>query len=96
LAPYRFRIIGHTDAVGSEEYNQRLSEQRANRVRETLIEEFGIAPRRLVAEGAGESDLIGGLPNDAPEHRRVEIVAMTESVADPAATESDEDDTIDW
>ncbi|MDZ7792061.1 MAG: OmpA family protein [Xanthomonadales bacterium] len=96
LAPYRFRIVGHTDAVGSSEYNQRLSEQRAARVREALIEEFGIAPDRLVAKGAGESEPIDGLPEDAREHRRVEIVAITADEAETTAAEATDEDRIDW
>jgi len=70
----RLRIIGHTDNVGRDEANQRLSEGRANAVREDLIER-GIAPERLEAEGRGESQPID--TNDTEEgrqnNRRVEI-----------------------
>lgn len=68
------RIIGHTDNVGSDAANQRLSEGRANAVREDLIKR-GIAPERLQAEGRGESQPID--TNDTEEgrqnNRRVEI-----------------------
>ncbi|AKS41446.1 OmpA family protein [Wenzhouxiangella marina] len=87
LRPYRFRIIGHTDAVGSAEYNQALSERRAQAVRAALIEGHGIDPDRLVAEGAGEAELIDGLAEDAREHRRVEI-----SVLDDTTDEADSDE----
>ncbi len=68
------RIIGHTDNVGSDAANQRLSEGRAAAVREDLIER-GIAPERLQAEGRGESQPVD--TNDTEEgrqnNRRVEI-----------------------
>jgi len=70
----RLRIIGHTDNVGKDEANQRLSEGRAKAVRDDLIER-GIAPERLEAEGRGESQPID--TNDTDEgrqnNRRVEI-----------------------
>lgn len=70
----RIKIIGHTDNVGKDEANQRLSEGRANAVRDDLIER-GIAPERIEAEGRGESQPID--TNDTEEgrqnNRRVEI-----------------------
>lgn len=48
------RIEGHTDWIGSDQYNQTLSEARANSVRDYLIRK-GVAPARLVAAGYGES-----------------------------------------
>lgn len=47
-------ITGHADRIGSASYNQKLSEQRANAVKEYLIN-HGIAASRLVASGKGES-----------------------------------------
>jgi OOP family OmpA-OmpF porin len=47
-------VIGHTDKLGSEEYNQKLSERRANQVRDYMIAQ-GIDANRLVAVGKGES-----------------------------------------
>ena len=70
----RIKIIGHTDSVGKDEANQKLSEGRANAVMNDLIER-GIAPERLEAEGRGESQPID--TNDTDEgrqnNRRVEI-----------------------
>ncbi|MBT3181359.1 MAG: OmpA family protein [Deltaproteobacteria bacterium] len=48
------RVEGHTDWIGSDTYNQQLSERRANSVRNYLINK-GIAPQRLQAAGYGES-----------------------------------------
>ena len=50
----KIRVEGHTDWIGSDAYNQLLSERRANSVREYLIAK-GIAPNRLIAVGYGES-----------------------------------------
>ena len=46
-------IEGHTDNIGSAEYNQKLSEQRAAAVRDALVNRYGIAPGRLSAKGYG-------------------------------------------
>ena len=68
-------ITGHTDAVGSDEANQILSEGRANAVRADLIKR-GIAPERMTAEGKGEREFVAD--NDTEEgrqlNRRVEFV----------------------
>ena len=68
------KIIGHTDNVGKDAANQKLSEGRANAVMKELIER-GIATDRIQAEGRGESQPID--TNDTEEgrqnNRRVEI-----------------------
>ena len=68
------KIVGHTDNVGKDEANQKLSDGRANAVMQDLIER-GIAPERLQAEGRGETQPID--TNDTEEgrqnNRRVEI-----------------------
>ncbi len=48
-------IEGHTDNVGSEDVNQKLSERRAAAIKRYLIQNFGISPDRLQAEGYGMS-----------------------------------------
>lgn len=48
-------VEGHTDSVGSDEYNMKLSQRRANAVRDVLVNRFGIAAGRLQAIGYGES-----------------------------------------
>jgi outer membrane protein OmpA-like peptidoglycan-associated protein len=68
-------ITGHTDAVGTDEANQILSEGRANAVRQNLIDR-GVAPERMTAEGKGEKEPVAD--NDTDEgrqlNRRVEFV----------------------
>lgn len=46
-------IVGHTDSSYTRKYNQKLSERRANSVKEYLIKTFGIAPERLSSRGYG-------------------------------------------
>lgn len=50
-------IEGHTDARGTESYNQDLSEQRAAAIKRYLAQSFGIAPSRLVTVGYGKTHL---------------------------------------
>ena len=68
-------ITGHTDAVGTDQANQILSEGRANAVRADLIKR-GVAAERMTAEGKGEKEPVAD--NDTEEgrqlNRRVEFV----------------------
>jgi len=68
-------IEGYTDSVGSEDYNQGLSERRADSVKSYLAAQ-GIGGIRLSAVGKGESDPVAG--NDSPagrqQNRRVEVI----------------------
>jgi OmpA-OmpF porin, OOP family len=78
LAPYRFRIEGHTDTVGTPEFNHELSERRAIAVRDHLTRRFGVDPARLEAVGLGESQLLVRTPDQTPEarNRRVQVVNL--------------------
>ena len=75
-AGLQLEIVGHTDATGDDDANQRLSEQRALAVRAALVVDHGIADRRLRARGAGEAEPVA--PNDSEAgrslNRRVELV----------------------
>ena len=70
----KFTVEGHTDSVGSDTLNQRLSDSRANSVKEYLVEN-GIDAFRLSALGYGESKPIDSNKNRAgrANNRRVEI-----------------------
>jgi len=59
-------IQGHTDNIGTEEFNQKLSEARANSVMEELLKR-GIEPKRLRTHGFGFSAPL--VPNDSDENR---------------------------
>jgi outer membrane protein OmpA-like peptidoglycan-associated protein len=76
----KVEIQGHTDNVGSDEYNQRLSEQRAWAVVNYLVQQMGVDAARLIARGYGES--MPKASNDTPEgralNRRVEFVVIGE------------------
>ena len=74
LSASRFRVAGHTDAVGGDAYNQTLSEQRARAVVEHLVRVYRIASDRLVAEGFGRSRLYNPADPNAEINRRVEII----------------------
>lgn len=68
-------VEGHTDSIGSEQANQKLSQARAEAVRDFLVSE-GIDAQKIEAVGKGETSPI--VPNDSAEqranNRRVEII----------------------
>jgi outer membrane protein OmpA-like peptidoglycan-associated protein len=67
-------IVGHTDSKGSEDYNQQLSEDRAESAAEYLIQE-GINPSRITTMGKGESEPVATNDTEAgrQQNRRVEV-----------------------
>ncbi len=76
-----FVVAGHTDAIGGEDYNQGLSERRADTIKRYLTEKYGINGNDLVTVGYGETK-----PKDAnapmdPVNRRVQVVNMTSKTA---------------
>jgi outer membrane protein OmpA-like peptidoglycan-associated protein len=78
LANYRFRIEGHTDTVGSAEYNRALSERRAEAVVNYIVTKYGVAAARLQAVGMGEKGLLVSTPDQTaePRNRRVQVVNL--------------------
>ncbi|TXH97053.1 MAG: OmpA family protein [Pseudomonas sp.] len=48
-------VEGHTDSVGTDAYNQNLSERRANAVRDVLVNQYGVGASRVSSVGYGES-----------------------------------------
>jgi outer membrane protein OmpA-like peptidoglycan-associated protein len=78
LAGYRFRIEGHTDTVGTHDYNQGLSERRAEAVVHYVAKKFGVEPGRLQAVGMGETGLLVQTPPQTPEprNRRVQVINL--------------------
>lgn len=70
-------VIGHTDTTGTDEYNDRLSLQRAERVRARLLERgLGIASNDVFAVGRGKRELLVPTGDQVaePRNRRVELV----------------------
>jgi len=72
-ASERIIIEGHTDAGGSEGYNQYLSEKRAQSVKKYLRSQFNIASNRLLTVGMGESQSLPGVDPFAGANRRVQL-----------------------
>lgn len=71
-----YLIGGHTDAKGGDEYNQRLSERRAQAVKNFLVRRFQIADDTLVTAGYGEEQLKNTADPYAGENRRVQITNL--------------------
>lgn len=72
-----FEISGHTDSVGSKELNLALSQKRAEKIKELLVNE-GCKSSRLVAKGYGETKPLASnrTRKGRKANRRVEIVAF--------------------
>jgi len=77
----RLDIEGHTDSVGSDAFNQQLSEQRANAVLQYLVSQ-GLPESSMTSRGFGKADPIAS--NDTPQgrqqNRRVEIIISGEVI----------------
>ena len=78
LSSFRMLIAGHTDAAGSAEHNQNLSERRAQSVRAYLVGTHLIAPSRLEAMGFGFKKLANPTNPLDQANRRVEVVNLTQ------------------
>jgi outer membrane protein OmpA-like peptidoglycan-associated protein len=74
-------VEGHTDSIGTDEYNRHLSEQRADAVRDYLVAQ-GISSDAITASGFGKSEPVAS--NDTPEgrqqNRRVELVVSGNAI----------------
>ena len=73
---WRLQVNGHTDGIGTDQYNLELSKRRAVAVREALVKRYGIDAGRLTSQGFGKSQ-----PKDTNDtlegrarNRRVELV----------------------
>jgi len=81
------QIEGHTDSVGSDDFNQQLSERRADSVRDFLAEE-GVAGTSMSARGFGKTQPVAS--NDTAEgrqrNRRVELVVNGDAIGKTAPT----------
>ena len=87
---YNISVEGHTDATGSDAYNQQLSERRAASVREALIA-GGVSAERITSKGFGKTQPVAS--NDTPagrqQNRRVEVIVLgAGKVADAVRADS--------
>ena len=80
------QIEGHTDSVGGDDFNQQLSERRADSVRDFLAEQ-GVAPSSITARGFGKMQPVAS--NDTAEgrqrNRRVELVVNGDAIGGTAS-----------
>jgi OOP family OmpA-OmpF porin len=82
----KVELEGHTDSKGTEQYNQKLSEKRADEVKQYLIKEGAVNKAMISARGYGESKPIApnttkdgkDNPEGRAENRRVEILIISE------------------
>lgn len=75
-------IEGHSSAGGAASYNLRLSQQRADSVRQLLIKQYGIDSTRLTSEGFGETRLLdkSNTAEAAKRNRRIEVKVTAKQV----------------
>ncbi len=75
----RLTVEGFTDGVGSEEYNLKLSEKRAEAIRRSLVDQ-GVERQRISTEGLGESYPVASNDTDAgrQRNRRVEVIVSNQ------------------
>jgi len=71
-----FVVAGHTDAAGGEDYNQNLSERRADSIKKYLVDKYGINGSDLVTVGYGKSKLKDPSQPMSETNRRVQVVNM--------------------
>lgn len=80
----RVRVEGHTDAKGSDAYNQKLSDRRAKSVKDWLVKVEGLGKSTFLVKGFGETKPVASNqkpdgsddPDGRQKNRRVEIVVM--------------------
>jgi outer membrane protein OmpA-like peptidoglycan-associated protein len=79
------KVEGHTDNIGSLDYNQKLSDQRAETVRGFMVSQ-GVAPDIITAQGFGMNQPVA--PNDTAggrsKNRRVQLVVNGSAIGDQA------------
>ena len=83
-------IVGHTDAVGRESYNQDLSERRAESAANYLVSQ-GVDPNRIDTRGLGETEPVASNESDSgrAKNRRVEVaIYASEEMRDRAKREA--------
>ncbi len=78
-------IEGHTDSSGSDAYNQQLSERRANKVADVLVEEFGVDASRVSAIGYGEARPIADNDTAAGRSANRRVVAVISATVEERA-----------
>jgi outer membrane protein OmpA-like peptidoglycan-associated protein len=83
----KIEVEGHTDSVGSDSFNQVLSEKRANAVRDFMVQQ-GITPAIITSQGLGKSDPVASNDTAAGRqmNRRVEMIVSGDIIGTPIGT----------
>lgn len=71
-----FRIEGHTDAYGEPGLNDKLSQERADAVKDYLVKQMGVAEGRLEAVGKGAAEPVAGSSPYSAVNRRVVVINL--------------------
>ena len=76
----RIRVEGHADSTGPADYNQGLSERRAQSVKDRLMKDFSVGSDKITTEGFGESKPVGdnSTADGRAKNRRADIIVETE------------------
>lgn len=76
----KISLVGYTDSVGSDAYNLKLSEKRAEAVKEALVVKRGVDAGRIQTSGRGKADPVGDNATEKgrAENRRVEVLMISE------------------
>jgi outer membrane protein OmpA-like peptidoglycan-associated protein len=77
----KVQVEGYTDSVGSDEYNQQLSENRASSVKDFLISQ-GVSPSNITSEGFGKSSPVAdnSTAEGRAQNRRVNLVVTGDAI----------------
>lgn len=83
----KFRIEGYTDSIGSDQFNQRLSQKRADTVRDYMVNS-GVSIENVISEGLGKTDPIADNHTAAGRklNRRVEMIVSGDVIGDVVGT----------
>jgi outer membrane protein OmpA-like peptidoglycan-associated protein len=76
-----FVVAGHTDGIGSDGFNQDLSDRRADTIKRYLVDKYGLVDKDLVAVGYGKTKLKDTANPADPVNRRVQVVNMDAKTA---------------
>ena len=76
----RIRVEGHADSTGPADYNQSLSERRAESVKDRLMKDFSVGSDKITTQGFGESKPVGdnSTSDGRAKNRRADIIVETE------------------
>jgi len=88
----KLNIVGHTDDVGSAQYNLVLSRQRAESVKNYLVDQLGVDAQRLNVQGVGSSSPLAG--NDTPKSRQQNRCVLITNCFEDFAEEGNSRQTI--